>query len=152
MHEHTVRILYFILKDPVYTHSICTGKQVVFSIILYEYLNTSCKCQFRILYRSILLLITYLFLLLISRPITVAARFEARTVFAISNARIVFSNPTQGMDVCVHLFCICVVLCVGRGLSKGWFPDQGVLPNVYRFKKLKKRPRPNIKDCRAIDR
>jgi hypothetical protein len=35
------------------------------------------------------------------RPITVAARSEAWNVFARSNAGIVGSNPTQGMDVCV---------------------------------------------------
>jgi hypothetical protein len=34
-------------------------------------------------------------------PITVAARSKARTVFAPSNAGIVGSNPTQGMDVCI---------------------------------------------------
>jgi hypothetical protein len=47
------------------------------------------------------------------------------------------------MDVCVRLFCVCVVLCLGRGLATGWFPVQGVLPTVYRIKKLKKRPRSN---------
>jgi hypothetical protein len=50
-------------------------------------------------------------------PITVTARSKARTVFAPSYAGIVGSNPTRGMDVCVHLFCVCVVLCVGRGLA-----------------------------------
>jgi hypothetical protein len=59
--------------------------------------------------------------------ITVAARSKARTVFVHSNAGIVGSNPTQGMDVCVSLFCVCVVLCVGSGLATGWFPVQGVL-------------------------
>jgi hypothetical protein len=29
------------------------------------------------------------------------------------------SNPTRGMDVCVCLFCVCVVLCVGSGLATG---------------------------------
>jgi hypothetical protein len=29
------------------------------------------------------------------------------------------SNPTQGMDVCVLLFCVSVVLCVGSGLATG---------------------------------
>jgi hypothetical protein len=45
-------------------------------------------------------------------PITVAAQSEPWTVFACSNAGIVGSNPTQGMDVCVRLFCV-YVLCVG---------------------------------------
>jgi hypothetical protein len=52
-------------------------------------------------------------------PITVAARSKALIVFARLNAVIVGSNPTQDMDVCLHLFCVCVVLCVGRGLATG---------------------------------
>jgi hypothetical protein len=48
---------------------------------------------------------------------------------------------SRGMDVCVRLFCVCAVLCVGRGLVTSWSPFQGVLPTVYRIKKLKKRPR-----------
>jgi hypothetical protein len=35
------------------------------------------------------------------------------------------------MDICVLLFCVCVVLCVGNGLAIGWSPVQGVLPTVY---------------------
>jgi hypothetical protein len=45
------------------------------------------------------------------------------------------------MDDCVRLFCVCVVLCVDIGLAAGWSPVQGVLPTVYKIKKLKKRPR-----------
>jgi hypothetical protein len=71
-------------------------------------------------------------------PITVAARFEAWTVFVRSNIGMVGSIPTQGMDVCVRLFCVYVVLCVGSGLVTGWSPVQVALPNVYRIKKLKK--------------
>jgi hypothetical protein len=53
-------------------------------------------------------------------PVTVAALSAARNVFARSNAGIVGSNPTQGMDehVCVRLFCV-RVLCVGSGLATG---------------------------------
>jgi hypothetical protein len=51
---------------------------------------------------------------------TVAVRSKAWTVFAPSNAGIVVSNPTQGMDICMRLFCVCVVLCVGSGLVTGW--------------------------------
>jgi hypothetical protein len=75
--------------------------------------------------------------------ITIAARSKAWTVFTLSNAGIVSSNPSQGMDVCVHLFCVCVVLCVGSGLATGSSYVQGVLPTVYRIKKLKKRPMSN---------
>jgi hypothetical protein len=62
-------------------------------------------------------------------PIKVAAGSEAWTVFARSNTGIVGSNPTWGMDICVHLFCY-VVLCVGSGLPKGSSPVQGILPTV----------------------
>jgi hypothetical protein len=65
------------------------------------------------------------------------------TVFDPSNAGIVGSNSTQGMDVCVRFFCVCVVLCVDSDLATGWSPVQGVLPSVYRIKKLKDRPRSN---------
>jgi hypothetical protein len=37
------------------------------------------------------------------------------TVFARQNTRIVGSNPTRVMDICVRLFYICV-LCAGIGL------------------------------------
>jgi hypothetical protein len=66
------------------------------------------------------------------QPITVVARSKAWAVFPRSNTGVVGSNPTQGMDVCVRLFCVCVVLCVGSTLTAGWSPDQGVLPTVYR--------------------
>jgi hypothetical protein len=32
----------------------------------------------------------------------------------------VSSIPTRGMDICVILFCVYVVLCVGSGLETGW--------------------------------
>jgi hypothetical protein len=76
----------------------------------------------------------------------VCGRPKALTVFARSNAGIVGSNPTQCMNVCVRLFCVCVVLCVGSGLATGWSLVQGILPNVYRIKKFKKRPRFNKRD------
>jgi hypothetical protein len=47
-------------------------------------------------------------------PITVAARYRALTVFARSNAGIVGSNPTRGMDVCVYS-----VFVLGSGIAKG---------------------------------
>jgi hypothetical protein len=52
-------------------------------------------------------------------PITVATQSKASIIFARSNAEIVGSNPTQGMDLSVCLFCVCVVLCVGKGLATG---------------------------------
>jgi hypothetical protein len=52
-------------------------------------------------------------------PITVAVRAKSYTVFARSEAGIVGSNPTQGMDVCCvyAFFCVCVVMYLGRGLA-----------------------------------
>jgi hypothetical protein len=58
--------------------------------------------------------------------ITVAARSKAWNIFARSKAGIVGSNPTQGMDVCLCLFCV----CIGSGLAMGWSPVQGVPPTV----------------------
>jgi hypothetical protein len=45
--------------------------------------------------------------------ITVAERSQAKTVFVRSNAGIVGSNPTQGMDVCiVCVYSVFVLFCV----------------------------------------
>jgi hypothetical protein len=80
-------------------------------------------------------------------PITVATRSKTWTTFARSNIGIVGSKPTPGMDVCVSLFCVCVVLCVGSGLVTDWSPVQEILPTVYRLRNSKIN-----KGCRAIDR
>jgi hypothetical protein len=58
------------------------------------------------------------------QPITVVARTKACTDFARSNTGIAGSNPTRGMDVCVRLFCVCVVLRVGRGLRRADSPSK----------------------------
>jgi hypothetical protein len=44
---------------------------------------------------------------------------KSSAVFVHSNTGIVGPNPTQGMDVCMRLFCVCAVLCVGSGLATG---------------------------------
>jgi hypothetical protein len=85
-----------------------------------------------------------------SLSITVVALSKTWTVFTRSNAEIVSSNPTQGIEVCVSLFCACVVLRVGSGLAAGWSPVQGVLPTVYSIKKCKSGQDPT-KGCRSID-
>jgi hypothetical protein len=72
---------------------------------------------------------------IIKLPTTVAAWFKAWTVIAPLNTWVVGSNPTQGMDVCVCLFC--VLSCESSGLATGWFLVQEVLQSVYRIKKLK---------------
>jgi hypothetical protein len=40
------------------------------------------------------------------------------------------SNPTQAMDNCVCLFCVCVDLCVGSGIAMASSLVQGVLPSA----------------------
>jgi hypothetical protein len=81
-----------------------------------------------------------------------AAPYKPWSVFARFNAGVVGSNPARGMDVCVRLFCVCAVLWVGKGLAKGWSPVEGVVPTVYRIKKLKKASGQSpTKSCRAID-
>jgi hypothetical protein len=46
-------------------------------------------------------------------PITVAAQSKAWTVFARSDAGIVGSNPTEGMDVCIGcVYSVYVLVCV----------------------------------------
>jgi hypothetical protein len=79
------------------------------------------------------------------------SRSKASTVIDLSNTGTVGSNPTQDMNICVCLFCICVVLCVGSSLATGWFPVQGVLPSVCRIKNLKKSDQVP-KGRRAIER
>jgi hypothetical protein len=53
------------------------------------------------------------------------------------------------MHVCVRLFCVYVVLCVGSDLATGCPLVQGDLPSVYGIKKLKKSGR-GSKGCRAV--
>jgi hypothetical protein len=49
-----------------------------------------------------------------------------------------FESYSRHGYLCVCLFCVCAVLCLGRGLATGWSPVQGLLPTVYRIKELKK--------------
>jgi hypothetical protein len=72
------------------------------------------------------------------KRMAVAARSKARIVFAHTNNGIVGSNPTRGMDVCEHLFCLCVFPCVGSGLATVWSPVQGVLLTVYKLRDWKR--------------
>jgi hypothetical protein len=45
------------------------------------------------------------------RLVYLTVHIKAWTFFAHSNAGIVASNPTQFMDVCVRLFCLCCPVC-----------------------------------------
>jgi hypothetical protein len=53
--------------------------------------------------------------------ITVAARYKAWNAFTRSNVGIVDSNSIQGIDICLRLFGVCVVLCRKR-------PYDGLIP------------------------
>jgi hypothetical protein len=59
------------------------------------------------------------------------AVYKAWALFGCRNTEIVGSNPTPGIDVIAHFFCICLVLCVSRGFAWEWSRVQGELPNVY---------------------
>jgi hypothetical protein len=63
-------------------------------------------------------------------------------VYARSRSRDSPSNweEIEGGDT--QTLCVCV-LRVRSGLATGLSPVQGVLPTVYRIRKLKERPRPN---------
>jgi hypothetical protein len=60
---------------------------------------------------------------------TVTARSKAWNVLARSNAEIVNSNTTQGMDVCMCVYSVFVLPCASD-LMPGSFPGQRVLPTV----------------------
>jgi hypothetical protein len=41
-----------------------------------------------------------------------------------------FESHSKHGCLCVHLFCVRVLLCVGSGLATGWSLVQGILPSV----------------------
>jgi hypothetical protein len=84
-----------------------------------------------------------------NEPIPVAAQTEAWTVLALSNTKIVGSNPTGGTDVRVRLFYVCVALRVDSGLATGWASVQGSIPTVYRIRKTQMEAKAQQKAYRA---
>jgi hypothetical protein len=79
-----------------------------------------------------------------------ASRSKELTVFARPNTGIVGSNPTQGMDVYLRLFCVRVVLCIGNGLERADTPSKKsyrLCIGLRNWKAVKAH-----KGCRAIDR
>jgi hypothetical protein len=58
--------------------------------------------------------VSYVELIHSTVPISVCAQSKARIVFAYLNTKIVDSNPTQGMDVCVYSLFV-----LGSGLAMG---------------------------------
>jgi hypothetical protein len=75
-----------------------------------------------------------------------------RTAFVLSNAGIVSSNPTRGMDVYMRLFCVCIVLCVCSKFLRRAGPlskeSHWLCIELRNWKAAKVQQ----KDCRAVDR
>jgi hypothetical protein len=123
-HEHVTVLSIFKVqerRDP------CCLYRFSFSLVSVWVLLKNC-CKYFLVYLVICVKLSEIN----EKPVTVAERSKPCTVFARSEAVIVGSNPTQGMDVwCVWaFFCVCVVLCSGSGLATSWSPVQGVLPSV----------------------
>jgi hypothetical protein len=78
-------------------------------------------------------------------PITVAARFKERTVFARSNDGNVGSNPTQGIDVYVRFHSVFLLPCVQVATLRraDHLSKESCRMCKKKIKKLKKRPGPN---------
>jgi hypothetical protein len=70
------------------------------------------------------------------------------SVFARTNTEIVVPIPTGGMNICVRLSCLCVVLFVGSGLATDWSPIEGVLKRAIRSKKMAVEPKETM--CRQL--
>jgi hypothetical protein len=105
------------------------------SYIVNSYGNVLTVANFEVQRNNVEVYFTYLHSAV---RITVASRSKARTIFVRSNTGIMGSNPTRGMDVCVRLFRVCVVLCVGSGLSMGWYPIQGYGLRNWKWPKVSK--------------
>jgi hypothetical protein len=85
----------------------------------------------KILVTLYLIIYIYYCTLRSTQPITETARSKAWTIFARLNNGIVGSNPTRGMDFCVGLFRVCVVL--QRAEPRSWSPTN----YVYRLRNWK---------------
>jgi hypothetical protein len=97
----------------------------------------------------VLLLLIFIIIIIIIITVTGGLRHEPSSPARKLGSWVRISLEAW-MFVCVRLFCVCVVLCVGRGLATGWSPVQGVLPTVYRIKELKKIDQAPTMGCRAV--
>jgi hypothetical protein len=84
-------------------------------------------------------------------PITVATRSKAWTVFARLNAGIVGSNPIQGIDVCVRLFCVCAVLCMQVAALRRADPPPRGPTDCVKDKETEKRQMSNKRAVEPLD-
>jgi hypothetical protein len=89
--------------------------------------------------------------IIIWRPITVATRYKAWTVFARSNTVIIGSDPAQNMHVCiVCIYSVFVLSCVQVATLRWADPPS---KESYRLSKKSnwKSSQGPTKGCRAID-
>jgi hypothetical protein len=54
-----------------------------------------------------------------------------------------FESQSRHGCLCVRLFCVCVILCVGSGLATGWSPSESYRLCKWLRNWKKKRPRSN---------
>jgi hypothetical protein len=84
--------------------------------------------------------------------VTVTARSRTWTLFDSSNTGILGSNPIQGLNICVRLFWVCAVLCVGSGPATGWSPPPICPTDFVKDHETEKAAKAEAKGYRAIDR
>jgi hypothetical protein len=64
--------------------------------------------------------------------ITVAPRSKASNVLARSTLGTWIWIPLEAW-ICVGVYCVFMLSCVGSGLATGWSPVQWLLPTIYRI-------------------
>jgi hypothetical protein len=132
-------------SNPIFSHSYASqytyNKHDVSEVCSVPILAIDLHCTYVYIY-SVYIRSPFISEVNDSGPVMIAEPSKAWTVFARSDAVIVGSNPASGMDVwCVYvctracLFCVCVVVYLGRGLATGRSLVQEVLPAVYRTKR-----------------
>jgi hypothetical protein len=67
------------------------------------------------------------------KQITLTVLSNERNSFPSRNTGIVGSYPTGGMDVCMCVYSLFVLSCLGSDLATGWSLVQGVLPTVCKI-------------------
>jgi hypothetical protein len=83
-------------------------------------------------------------------PVAVVAWSKAWTVFACSNAVIVGSNATEGMDVYVCIYSVSVISCVRAMQPAAHSPKESYRLSKKRLRNWRRGQDPT-KSCRAIN-
>jgi hypothetical protein len=113
------------LFPVIFKHDFCSAWYVLkrkFSVYDYARLNITLNSSF-----------LCISLRIHNLPVAVAARSKAWKMSSV--ARRLGSWVRFQLSAWMFAFILC--LCVGSGLATGWSHVQGVLPTVYRIKKLK---------------